>query len=358
MAESQVPFPYLQHDLAALRLSLSEPRFATYLKKGGNHEEYAMALYLYNSRLAKAFLYPLSVAEITLRNAVDPVLVSRHGPDWHQDANFLNQILSPDSRRSLDKAIQRAGFNAPRDQVVATLTFDFWSNLFRPEYASTWRTTVNIAFPNLPRGESRKEIQVLVKTINDFRNRVAHHEPVLDYNVTEIYSKIVRLVELRCTTTALWMKHFSTVGSVIRSRPKLNGATSNTLETRIDKEFIAVTEDSPLLEVVVKSDPRHPVMICVDAAARPQAAFTVNDVLQFISGCAAQAEGLVALQDYRVGDLLRAASFVSQWVVLDEQVAFGLAVRELLKPRVQILVAIETVTGKATGAILRAHRRY
>jgi hypothetical protein len=67
---------------------------------------------------------------------------------------------------------------------------------------------------------------------------------------------------------------------------------------------------------------------------------------------------LVALQDYRVGDLLRAASFVSQWVVLDEQVAFGLAVRELLKPRVQILVAIETVTGKATGAILRAHRRY
>src|SRR5690606_39563904 len=70
-SESQVPYPYTVEQLQAIRASISEPRFATYLKKGGNHQEYALALYLYNARVAKAFLYPLNVAEVTLRNAVD-----------------------------------------------------------------------------------------------------------------------------------------------------------------------------------------------------------------------------------------------------------------------------------------------
>ena len=83
MAESQVPFPYLPAQMQAIRASISEPRFATYLAKGGNHDEYAMALYLYNARVAKAFLYPLNVAEVTLRNAVDGILVGRFGVSWH-----------------------------------------------------------------------------------------------------------------------------------------------------------------------------------------------------------------------------------------------------------------------------------
>lgn len=358
MAESQVPFPYQGHEFAAIRQSLSEPRFATYLKKGGNHEEYALALYLYNSRLAKAFLYPLGMAEVTLRNAVDLVLVSRFGLAWHQDPIFRHQVLSPESLRSLDKAIERAGVDAPRDQVVATLTFDFWSNLFRPEYGGIWRTTVNIAFPNLAHGEGRKDIQDLVKTINAFRNRVAHHEPILDYNVTDMHSKIVKLVALKCADTAGWMKHFSTVGMVIRSRPKLSGITGHTLESRIDKEFSTVTVESPIIDVIAKTDPRHPVIICLDTTGCPQAAFTASDVLQFISDRAGDAEGLVALQDHCVGDLLQHKAFVSQWLAFDQQTAFGLAVEALQKPRVEIIVATESATGKATGAILRAHRRY
>jgi hypothetical protein len=108
MAESQVPYPYQQAQLQAIRVSISEPRFATYLAKGGNHEAYAMALYLYNARVAKAFLYPLNVAEVTLRNAVDGILVGRHGQNWHQDPGFRNQTLMPDGLSTLDKAIQRA----------------------------------------------------------------------------------------------------------------------------------------------------------------------------------------------------------------------------------------------------------
>jgi hypothetical protein len=47
-----------------------------------------------------------------------------------------------------------------------------------------------------------------------------------------------------------------------------------------------------------------------------------------------------------------------RWVAMDEKTSMGLAVKELQKPRIQILVGTASSTGKATGAIVRAHRRY
>lgn len=76
MAESQVPYAYDQPALDAITASLSRQRFETYLTKAGNDENYAYALYLYNARLAKSLLFPLSVTEVTLRNAIDEALVS------------------------------------------------------------------------------------------------------------------------------------------------------------------------------------------------------------------------------------------------------------------------------------------
>jgi hypothetical protein len=358
MAESQVPFPYLPAQMQAIRASISEPRFATYLAKGGNHDEYAMALYLYNARVAKAFLYPLNVAEVTLRNAVDGILVGRFGVSWHQDATFRNQTLTADGLATLDKAIQRAGANAPRDQVVATLTFDFWSNLFRPEYGALWRTTVNIAFPHLKHGETRQEIQNLVRPINVFRNRVAHHEPVLDLNVTDIHAKIVRLIELRCTETATWMKHYSTLSTVVRSRPRRDGTNANTLAAKLDPAFVPVKPETPLAELTELLDEKHQAIVCLDQDGRPTAALTVVDAIRFISQCAKGIGGMIDLGEHTVSDLIKAANLSDRWTQLADSTPLALAIKELQKPRIQIIVGVETATGKATGAILRAHRRY
>ncbi len=358
MAESQVPFPYLPAQLQAIRASISEPRFASYLTKGGNHEEYAMALYLYNARVAKAFLYPLNVAEVTLRNAIDGILVGRFGTNWHQAAAFRNQTLTVNGLATLDKAIQRAGANAARDQIVATLTFDFWSNLFRPEYGALWRTNVNIAFPNLKHGETRHEIQNLVKPINVFRNRVAHHEPVLDLNVTDIHAKIVRLIELRCADTAAWMKHHSTLSSIVRSRPRRDGTNANTLAAKLDPAFVPVKPETGLNELAELLDDKRQAIVCLDDEGRPTAALTVVDAIRFISECSKELGGMIDLKDHTISDLIKAANAADRWTQIDDATPLALAVKELQKPRIQILVGIEAVSGKATGALLRAHRRY
>lgn len=358
MAESQVIYPYLPEQLKAIRASISEPRFATYLTKAGNHEKYAIALYLYNARVAKAFLYPLGVVEVTLRNAIDEILVQRHGPDWHQDTAFRGQVLTPEGLATLDKAIRRAGQQPPRSQVVAELTFDFWSNLFRPEYGALWRTTVNIAFPNLQHGETRQEIQNLVRPINAFRNRVAHHEPILDMNVTDVLGKIMRLTGLRCRETEAWLKHHCTLNTVVRSRPKLDGSNSDTVSAKMDKNFVAVDMNTTLQTVIGAVDEKRQAIICQDATGSPTAAFTAFDLARYVSDRANELEGMVDLSQHKVSDLVQAINLTGRWVDIDERSSMGLAVKELQKPRVQILVGRDAATGRVTGAIIRAHRRY
>lgn len=358
MAESQVPYPYLQADLQAIRSSVSEPRFSTYLVKGGNHEEYAMALYLYNARVAKAFLFPLNVAEVTLRNAVDSILVTKFGANWHLDPTFRNTVLTAEGLWTLDKAIQRAGQNAKHDQVVATLTFDFWSNLFRPEYGALWRTTVNIAFPNLKHGESRQDIQNLVRPINTFRNRVAHHEPVLDMNIIDVFAKIARLIDLRCTTTAGWMKHHSTLAHITRTRPKPHGQTASVLAAKVDHDFVRANPQTLLIDLAAAVDAKHQAIVCLDAGGLPVCAFTILDVLAFIRDRAAEMDGMVDLKDHKVADLLASGVLDDGWVAMEETTPFGLCVKQLQQPKIQILVSTDPGTGQASGAILRAHRRY
>jgi CBS domain-containing protein len=296
--------------------------------------------------------------EVTLRNAVDEILVQRFGQNWHQDTAFRDQTLTPEGLATLDKAIRRAGQQAPRGQIVATLTFDFWSNLFRPEYGALWRTSVNIAFPNLQHGETRQEIQNLVKPINAFRNRVAHHEPVLDLNVTDVLAKIVRLTELRCQETAAWLRHHCTLNTVVRSRPRRDKSSADSVSAKLDRNLVTVSADTTLRKLAETFDEKHKAIVCLDSEGLPTAAFTIFDVLRFISDSAKALDGMIDLKEHKVSDLLGTFDVTERWVAMDEKTSMGLAVKELQKPRIQILVGTDSSTGKATGAIVRAHRRY
>ena len=219
MGQSQAGLSYDPETIETLRKALSSARFNGYLARADGDEGLALELYFYNVRLAEAFLYPLGVTEVVFRNAIDEALVRSFGDDWHMPGEFRDQVLNPASRSSLTTAIRRIQ-SSVRDGVIAALTFDFWSNLFRREYADLWRSNVYIAFPALSSGVGRGSIHNLVTEINKFRNRVAHHEPILDSNVRDVLSKMFRLTELRCPVTAEWMRQNTKVDDVMYSRPR------------------------------------------------------------------------------------------------------------------------------------------
>lgn len=357
MAESQVPYPNLPHQVAAIRASLSEPRFATYLTKGGGDEGYALALYLYNARVAKAFMFPLGVVEVTLRNAIDALLVARHGLTWHLQPVFRNNVLMPEGVIAVDKAITRAGVGATRGQIIAELTFDFWSNLLRPEYGNLWRTGLNIVFPNKPRTTTRHDIQLMAKAINRFRNRIAHHEPVLDLNVTDIHAKIVELASLRCAETAAWLKHHSTVSAVIRTRPRGAAAGFISLGTRLAPDFVAVTKVTTLDTVADQFDRKCQVAICVDGTGAPIAAFGALELVQYLATAAKATDGLVAPAEHTVNDLLAVIDVSNAWIAMPASDPLANAVDRLMQKGINLVIGMDA-GGAVTGVIPRALRRY
>ncbi len=359
MAESQVPYPYTAADFQAVGASLSQPRFATYMTKGGNNAEYAFALYLYNARVAKACLFPLNVTEVTLRNAIDERLIALYGPNWHLEAGFRNSVLLPDGLKTLDKAISRAGgASALHEQVVATLTFDFWSNFFRPDYGqSFWRTSLTVVFPHLPHGVTRHQLHQAVKAINTFRNRVAHHEPVLDLNVTDIFARMAELIGYRCPLTEKWLRYHSTLNAMIRTRPRSAAGVQIPLSARMDANWVRVTLTMTVQDTLAALTPAHPAIIAVDAAGRPIAAMTPTHLAAFIAAEAAGLGGMISLSELSIDEVLKAIPVTGQWTPLLETVPLATAIAELQKPRIQLIVGTNAA-GTVTGALVRAHRRY
>lgn len=361
MAESQVPFHYDEASLAAIRGALSDPRFGTYLVAAGQDNELAVQLYLYNARLAKSFLYLLQMAEVSLRNGMDTLFVALHGAQWPH-ANGFRDLLTEESLASLDTAIRRAsakkGDKVTRHDIVATLTFDFWSNLFRDEYDRTfWQTNLRTLFPHLPEGHTRPSVQRLVRTINGLRNRIAHHEPILSVNATSLATDIISLAAMRDPVTAGWMRHHSTVASVIRGKPAKNAPMHRTVGDRCDTRMHLVAVTDTITAVLGAYDPNVPSIVCTDQAGAPVGVFQVGEVSLFLHQRAEAQGHLVDLSELTVGDLIDAGHGVGTWRAMQAGAPLVSAIDELKKPGVRAVVTVDA-GGAASGVILRAHRRY
>lgn len=159
-------------------------------------------LYIWNTRLSKAYLEDIQHVEVLLRNRIDTALTGRYGPRWFDS----DQIPFTDpARKSIRKAKKRAGqgSTAPANpgKVIAELSLDFWRFLLTKTYSSTvWPLLQTL----LPLGVSRTEFEKEVVIIYQFRNRSAHHEPLIKPILEEEKAQLDR-VSHAIFQTALWL---------------------------------------------------------------------------------------------------------------------------------------------------------
>ena len=359
MAHSDYPYSYAPGHLEAIARALSPERFGTYLESAGFHEEYALALYLYNARLAKSFLFPLHVAEITLRNSIDAYLARRYGASWHTDAALRVGVFTPQSSASLDKAIRHADNSVERADVIAELTFDFWSNLLRSDYSQTiWRTGLRTIFPGLPRDLDRRSVQRHVRQVNMLRNRVTHHEPILDVNVQEVLGSIFDLVGWCSDEMRAWARHHNTVSETIRSRPSGQDQLTVDLRSRMAPGFAEVKVDTPFVEAMAMLGYESRSLVCVDAHGAPLCAWTALEILEFVTRIASEQAGMFDMADHTVADIVATSSSEDRWVAMNADEPMTNVTKRLQNKKTGIVVAIEPGTGRVVGTIQRAHRRY
>lgn len=71
--------------------TLSFERMQTYENKTKTREQ-AVELYLWNAQISGAFLFPLHICEVTIRNAIAEILYTQYGSNWVNNHVFINIV--------------------------------------------------------------------------------------------------------------------------------------------------------------------------------------------------------------------------------------------------------------------------
>lgn len=168
----------------------SEPRIATYSVRCNGDERRAMALYRANAQLSGTAHTAVHYCEVMLRKAVDRELRTwNHAvqgtPEWSHDPGPLLASVLPADRLRMARHQAARALRGRRlvnhDDVVAQFPFGVWRNLLPSQRhrwkQALWEEALQHAFINR-QGVRVDQIARSVSIVCDFRNRIAHHEPV------------------------------------------------------------------------------------------------------------------------------------------------------------------------------------
>ncbi|RQM36403.1 Abi family protein [Erwinia psidii] len=345
MAESQVPYDYAGNE-AGIIGNLSKERFAPYLKNAGFNTQYAFSLYLYNARLSKSFLYPLHILEVTLRNRMSEIFSVYFDEKWFDHSSFRSG-LSAESMDALDRGIRRAK-KPNKEDIISTLTFDFWSNLFRPEYDRfVWQTNMQNLLPNI--SMTRKDFEKTVRDINDFRNRIAHYEPIHKMNLSQMHVNILNALQWLSTETSLWVKHHSTVNECLRMKPSPKGDGNVLISDRCDTDFTVVTLDEAISRIKTSK-----FTVCVNREGDIKAVLKKEHMARYLISLSEDDEIIIDLKSHNISDLIEKLS-VNNMNFCSASEPYK-TIEKYFKSRVSFLVVLDK--GQIIGVVEKAHRRY
>jgi len=218
-----MPFNHTQ--LSDIPQILSAPRFATYLQYCGNDREGALNLYQWNLKISSAFMVPLHVLEVSVRNAVVERLEEVHTSNWPWNQGFIRGLPNPTyPAYNPQKNLKNVASRQPTmGKVVADLKFVFWEKMFTQKHdVKVWDGHIHRLFPNapaMPNRDLRKQIHDNISCVRELRNRIAHHEPIFSRDLQNDYNKMFQLISWRNLITADWMDSLQGVQALLVARP-------------------------------------------------------------------------------------------------------------------------------------------
>lgn len=231
-----------------LERRVSSARTGTYLRAVDGDRVRALALYEWHARLTGALFTVVADIEIVVRNAMHDQLTTYHDskrssstyrwfdePAWFPTRLgwFHYQALKDIERAKKHTRDRGPGYpRAPAGKVVAELSLGFWKFLLSPHYeASFWSPALRHAFPGAPPTTTRlgrEQVYRPIERLHALRNRLAHHEPVLQpirtqrwpaADVATIIAEATEVVSWIDTETAAWIESRNEVGAMLAKRP-------------------------------------------------------------------------------------------------------------------------------------------
>lgn len=207
-------FGYTNSELDALEKALSIERFSTYLRRAGGDRLAAIRLYEHNTKVSEALFGVVRGLEIALRNSMhDTLRAGIRADDWYDRLPFL---LTEETRSIAIAKANLSRRNKPRTpgRVVAELTFGFWCGLTSKVYAAKlWVPHLHKAFPYKRLG--RREASTRLNELRILRNRIAHHECILQPNLQQLHDDLIETVGWICPVSSAWVSQYSSFHAII-----------------------------------------------------------------------------------------------------------------------------------------------
>lgn len=99
----------------------------------------------------------------------------------------------------------------------------FWRQLFTCRFDSTlWIPALSRVLQHAPSAHPsavRKAIHADIGRIRHLRNRIAHHEPVLERDIGADLAAIGRLIHARCPHTLGWLQRHERATTMLAASP-------------------------------------------------------------------------------------------------------------------------------------------
>jgi hypothetical protein len=185
MPIGQPAFQYTQPQLLALSKLISHPRLQHYygiVRKSSDQEDRlrkAVHLYESNTLYSEAMYTVVQGFEVTLRNAIHIRLKADHQTEEWWDKIELKEFEKESVAKAKRDIVSKAQPVTP-DRVVGELSFGFWVTLFSFNYeALLWDASLKAI---LPKELTRGNVYSRFKDLKTFRNRIAHHNRIMDRN--------------------------------------------------------------------------------------------------------------------------------------------------------------------------------
>ncbi|MDN2669810.1 hypothetical protein OX459_00220 [Janthinobacterium sp. SUN026] len=215
--------PLSPQQTASIAAALSPVRLGTYLNATGfGAGATALDIYVWNALASGALFSSLHICEVVVRNAVSHALDLKYGTNWPWDSGF-ERTLNAWSRAELQRARGRIRLGSP-GKVVAELKFAFWCKMFTAgQDQHIWNAFLHTVFPFTPYPLSvagaRTQLYEDMEALRLIRNRIAHHESIINYPLAVCQSRVIRLINLRCEETQQWHALWETLSAVLAARP-------------------------------------------------------------------------------------------------------------------------------------------
>lgn len=202
------------------RAWLSEPRYARFLDASDRDHRRAVALYEWHAELSTASFGLIHHFEVLVRNAIDGLLGAEQPQAPIKETWLLDfEILQPDGVKQVIRAIERLERGRPmtRGRVVAGLSLAFWAGLFGRRYEELWRHRLRMVFPHGTL--TRKDLSTRMRLIQRFRNRVAHHDSLLDQDVPARLEDMLTIAGWIDPAARIWLVEHTDAPAIARQMP-------------------------------------------------------------------------------------------------------------------------------------------